>query len=701
MLSRSSVRVAVAAGLALAAAPVRAQSSGQQPPVFGSDVQVVAVPVFVTDKAGRAVGRLTAADFELEDQGKKAPIVGFYEVDAAAAEPLGAEAGPLVQASARRQFLFLFDLTFSTPTGIMRARDAAIQIVQERLLPSDLAAVATFGQSGVQILVTFTPDREQLARAIGTLGLTETEAPARDWLRIAWDMGVRPFGGKWGPPPKDPLEQLLIEMSKQMARADQAFYKLRVDGFLDGLDQLARTLDAVQGRKQVVLLSAGFDSNVISGAGGQESKEASEAVLSGRIWEVQTDRYFGDSRARDALDKVFRTIAATDTVLHTVDVTGMSAQGGAMDAVPRAVGQGRDTLAQLAINTGGRFVADANDLKAGLESLLAASARYYVLAFEPLDARGKPDKLRKLKVRVRGEGLHVSHRRGYTLGPPQREAAPAAAALQLAEAITKGITGGKLTLRALAVPYRSADGRVLLPVILELDGRGLLDGKTKQLGLELFGYAFDGEGRVLDAMTVTPTLDLAAVRPALQAKGLQVITSFAVPEGAADLRFVARDKESGRAGSLRVRLDVPDFEVATVLSPPLLIDDPRERLVVPGPSRRLPRLEIPFRLGDDPFTADLAPTLVNGAPRDLCLLASSGSGAPAGETLEARLVDASNAERPVTVTKARSVSDPDGTARYVVTIAPSGVPPGRYRLRVLLESDGDEPIGSEIAVRVE
>jgi hypothetical protein len=146
---------------------------------------------------------------------------------------------------------------------------------------------------------------------------------------------------------------------------------------------------------------------------------------------------------------------------------------------------------------------------------------------------------------------------------------------------------------------------------------------------------------------------------------------------------------------------VPDFEAATVLSPPLLIDDPRERLVVPGPSRRLPRLEIPFRLGDEPFTADLASTLVNGAPRDLCLLASSGSGAPAGETLEARLVDASNAERPVTVTKARSVSDPDGTARYVVTIAPSGVPPGRYRLRVLLESDGDEAIGSEIAVRVE
>ena len=65
------------------------------------------------------------------------------------------------------------------------------------------------------------------------------------------------------------------------------------------------------------------------------------------------------------------------------------------------------------MNTGGRFVGDSNDLQAGLASLLEASRHYYVLAFEPLDPKGKPDRLRKLKVRVRGDGLSVSHRRGY------------------------------------------------------------------------------------------------------------------------------------------------------------------------------------------------------------------------------------------------------------------------------------------------
>jgi VWFA-related protein len=686
------------------AVPASGQAPVAQPPVFGTDVRVVAVPVFVTDKAGGAVGGLTAADFELEDQGKKVPLVAFLEVDAAADTPAGAEAGPLVQASARRQFLFLFDLTFSTPTGVMRARDAALQIVRESLLPSDLAAVATFGQRGIQILVTFTPDHSQLERAIATLGLTETQPPPRDMLSIAYDLGLPRWGPGIGPPPAedaDRIESHLMSMSRQMARADQAVYKQHVDGFLDGLEQLVRTLDAVQGRKQVVLLSAGFDSSVIAGATGQESQEASEAVVAGRVWEVQSDRYFGDSRARDALDSVFKTVAATDTVFHSVDVTGMSARGGVADALPQPIGRGRDTLAQFAANTGGRFVADANDLEAALQSLLDSSRRYYVLAFEPLDAKGKPDKLRRLKVRVRGDGLQVSHRRGYALADPKRQASPAAAALQAGEAIAKGLTGGELALRAMAVPYRNTRGALALPVILEIDGRRLSESKAKELGLEVFGYAFDGEGHILDNMTLSPTLDLAAVRPALEAKGLQVITSFLVPEGPVDLRFLVREKASKRTGSLRLRLEVPAFDGdETVLSPPLLIDDPRARLVVPAPSRGLPKLEIPFRMGERAFTADPLPTLVNGSTREMCLMAWSGAGGATDDTIEVRLVDASGGEHALALAgDPRVFADADGTTRYLLSLVPKGVPKGRYVLRLGFAGSGSP--SSELAVRVE
>src|SRR6185503_3122392 len=291
----------------MASSPVLPQAR-QEPPTFGAEVTLVTVPVFVTDKSGKAVPGLTAADFEVQEQGKKAPVVAFLPVDAMQSAVVPDEANGRLQAAARRQFLLLFDLTFSTPTGIMRAREAASAFVRESLAPTDLAAVATFGQAGVKVLVAFTPDRLQVARAIEELGLVETQPRQRDPLSIAYDLGVQRWGIGFGAPPreeKDPMTQQLIAMAKLMARGDQAYYRQRVEGFVDGLEQLVRMLDAVQGRKQMVMLSAGFDSSVLGGAGGQESQEASEAVVRGQIWEAQSDRYFGDSKVRDSLDRLF------------------------------------------------------------------------------------------------------------------------------------------------------------------------------------------------------------------------------------------------------------------------------------------------------------------------------------------------------------------------------------------------------------
>jgi len=692
------------------AAPLAGQSPAPQDvPVFGTGIVVVAVPVFVTDRQGKAVPGLTAEDFEVEDQGRKVPILAFHAVDAATPAP-ASEAGALVQAAARRQFLLLFDLTFSSPTGIMRARHAATAFVRESLAPSDLAAVATFGQGGVRILVGFSPDRGQLARAIETLGVLDAER-VRDPLNLAYELGVPlDLPGRAGPPPDDPREQAVIEHLRQMAglmsRAEQAIYRQRVDGFLGGLEQLGRMLDSVQGRKQVVLLSAGFDSTVLGGAQGQEQAEASRAVTEGRLWDVQSDRYFGDATARDALDELYQALAASDTVIHGVDVAGLATGVAPFEeAVPARIGQGRDTLAQFAANTGGRFIKDANDLRGGLEEVLEASRHYYVLAFEPGETR-KRERLRKLKVRVKRPGLEVSHRRGYTIPDPGRAADSVVRGMQAAEAIAKGLTGGAIALRAVAVPYRGPGGRLSLPVVLEVDGRGLLDGGSgKELSLEVFGYALDGEGRIHDAIGFTPSLDRGAAKALLEAKGLQVLTSFAVPAGPVDVRFLVRETGSGRAGSLRLRLEVPAFDPGRlVLSPPLAMDDPRARLVLPTASRALPRLDIPFRLEDTPFTAEALPTLHNGAGRDVCVMAWTGSvryGTEPAYEIEAELLDARGEARGVSLGPLRVVADADGLQRYVFHLTPRDVPPGRYALRVSFRDPSTGKTGrSELDVQV-
>jgi hypothetical protein len=376
--------------------------------------------------------------------------------------------------------------------------------------------------------------------------------------------------------------------------------------------------------------------------------------------------------------------------------------------VPQPLGQGRDTLAQLAGNTGGRFIADANNLRAGLDQLLEGSRHYYVLAFEPQNPSDRPDRPRKLKVRVRGDGLSVSHRRGYVLAARGAEAGPAAATLQAAEAIAKGLTGGSIALHAVAVPYRNARGARSLPVILQADGRALVKGAvSRHLQLELFGYAFGGDGRLLDVVTLSPVVDLGAVKPALEAKGLQIVTSFAVADGPVELRFVVRDKVSQRAGSLSLRVEMPSLDDdALFVSPALVMDDPRTRLVQPAASRGLPRLEIPFRLAGEAFTADPLPTLANGVARDVCVMTWGGpkpDGHGQAFEVEALLsAGVGDARGELIAGKPRVVPDADGLQRYVFSLTPRHVPPGAYELRIRLRDPASTASGgSTLAVRVD
>ena len=119
----------------------------QRPPAtFESNITVVSLPVFVTDGKGRSVTGLRAEDFVVEDDGRPVRIVGFREIDAGDAGDEGAPARAAAP-EARRQFLLLFDLSFTGVSGLSRARQAATDFVRDGLGPSDLVSVATFSAS--------------------------------------------------------------------------------------------------------------------------------------------------------------------------------------------------------------------------------------------------------------------------------------------------------------------------------------------------------------------------------------------------------------------------------------------------------------------------------------------------------------------------------------------------------------------------
>lgn len=179
--------LAVCSRLAAAATGVQTQTFEERTRVF--EVQI---PVNVTDRSGRPVRGLTAADFLLLDQGKEQRITSFEVVDLDLLMPSGERVMDLdydIPRVARRHVLFLFDLSFSSPVALVKARRAAQRFVLDGLHPSDLAAVAVHSiEAGSQLLLTFTPDRAQLARSITTLGNPRLlKLAVRDPLRFIID----------------------------------------------------------------------------------------------------------------------------------------------------------------------------------------------------------------------------------------------------------------------------------------------------------------------------------------------------------------------------------------------------------------------------------------------------------------------------------------------------------------------------------
>jgi VWFA-related protein len=288
------------------------------------------------------------------------------------------------------------------------------------LAPSDLAGLATFGQSGMRVLVEPTAERERLGRAIDSLELGHTQQ-LKTADALAREMGASDSEGSG-------MDSFLREQAAMLAREQARQYRRRVHDYIVSLEGLGAGVDGFSGRTHVILLSAGFEPWVLFGSREARAESAAENVTPGL---PDPEREFGDAPLQREVDRLYTALRSADTVIHSVDLGGLGAATGPpdvsspADATVHPFDRGHETLAPFALNTGGRFVADRNDLGAVLGEIVDATRRYYVLAFEPADAGKRSGQLRKLEVRSTRAGLVVSHRAAYVSPGPERVEEPA------------------------------------------------------------------------------------------------------------------------------------------------------------------------------------------------------------------------------------------------------------------------------------
>lgn len=370
-------QLAVAAGMLSALSAVQTASLQAATPT---------VQVEVTN-GGAHVQGLQKEDFLIRLSRKRADVAQVREVDALP-----------------RTVVLLFDLSFSRPESIARARELAIAMAPG-MDPRDRVALAAHtGESGFTELISPTTDRASLALALRDLALAPGGgSQVRDAVARADGEDLASAQGTLSRHSRAPV---------QMAQS-------QVSRLVDSLAGLARAAGESADQTHVVLFSEGFDTSLVLGHPGTTSFDrsraiaSSEAAANGETWRAGgEERYaagYVESRLFEAL-ALFKKVGAR---LHTVD---------AADAVrpspSQAGARGLDSLYLLAKEANGESYDSSGAFWSEFPALLGAPRAGYMVE---IDTRKSAKKARfyQLKIALAKDSAdaQLAHRPGLIATP--------------------------------------------------------------------------------------------------------------------------------------------------------------------------------------------------------------------------------------------------------------------------------------------
>ena len=692
-------------------APASAQFSDS------TNVTAVQIPVQVVAD-GKAVRGLAAADFVVYEGRRQRPVVGFDAVDLQTL-PAGAE----VPGAARRWFLMVFDMAFSNPDGIARGREAAIAMLP-LLHPSDLVAVATYRRSGVDLVLGFSSDRDQIVMALHSLGLPELIDRAADPLKILVVEHDNSFGDTEGvggdgpqmlktlrftPRPRPSsgrgptintrnpflgLMDPLYNARKSSEEAGREAQKAALDALADSFSEIARLMRSISGRKEVLLFSEGYDVAVLQGTQDKDERDRMyvEGSEVGALWRVDSEDRFGSSEALGDLERMLEELRRSDCRVHTVDVAGVR-EGDAGDA------QGaRDSLFQIARDTGGDAIENSNDVSAAVGRMLERSGVTYVLTIQPedLQADGSYHPLRvELRRGKAPRGARVIHRPGYYAPRHFAERGKLDRALTTGARLLSGDEPGSVPTSVLAVPFPKEGGTAYVPVLVEADGPALLaDNGPGELLAEIYVYALDENGGVRSYLAQALVLELAKVEAELRQGGLRFLGHLELPPGRFSLRVLALNGRTGAYGLRTARVEIPEMGAGQpVLLPPLFPERPGHGVVTRQSSSDGEELPFPFVQGELAWLPDPRPELRQGQETAVALVGYHLAGDLKIRTQVLSADGREVASGGLRVLE-RESGAADGAERLRAAFRTPALAPGEYLLRVTVSGAGGERTSS-------
>jgi len=512
---------------------------------------MVVLRAVVRDSSGKPVRGLKKADFEVRDNGKAQPLKIFLE-EAAPDEkeaPARESFDPAeLRAPPGRRYLALFFDDLNMPLAdLVPARAAAVDFVKQRAGRNDHLALFTSSQlvaqdfttDHVKILEKLARLRSQFRRPDDGPGTCPHIGPLlahqivrlndRSALTVAIEMARNCPSNRVIGLAGDETRTLAANVERQADWTLSMAEKYADDTF-STFFRVLEHMGKMPGEKVLLLLSSGFWSRSVQ----REKQAATELALRKQVIINSLDAKGLTTDSPDLSNGPPNFLVRRPELQMSADQFSRQEREESTDAI-----------SALALETGGQFFHDNNDIQRGVREL-GEVPHAYMLGFAP-EAIKPNGSFHKLQVRLPGaKGATVRTREGY-YAPTRWELArrdpfdDVVAASTALQQISTGIT---------EQVEKSAAGEVTLRVKLRLDLSSLPFQKKNDRRVDRVRYAvvvFDATGAFLagsQAMFYFSLKDASLAR--LQREGFEQGISIQLPPGSYTVRHVVQEAMQGK-----------------------------------------------------------------------------------------------------------------------------------------------------------
>ena len=559
----------------LAAVPAVAQSPTPPAVAAAVRVNVVNVEVFVSDRQGRPVTDLTAADFALEEDGKPVVLTNFFAArgperkpaalpDATAAPTAAPEPAAPVGEEQRLNLVVFVDNGNISPVGRTAVFEQVRKLIREGTRPGDRIGLVSFDRA-LKESQAFTEQPDEALAALDRMAKESAEgtyiASQKSYLnRQMASLDGSGLSGRDGFSGREATTQMARNLLDQIDSFNEQTWQLYC-AIMRGLVRFVDSLSGLPGRKVMLYVSDGPPMRV-----GQELYEEFEARFPSvagpnfnpvmRSTRFNLSQYFRDviHHANAGRVTIYSVDAKTDRGLE-----GLSGETATMSAVP-ALGATETlnreaSMIAFAGATGGKFLPNTPGLGAALVRAADDFAAYYSLGYSP--AHLGDGKYHRLVVKVMRDGVSVRHREGYLDKPEQERIADRTDAALLAAPAGDAL-GARVSLGA-GRKESGKEYRVPLTLTIPAARIALLDlGATHGGRLTVCVAAKDAGGRRAEPQCKGFEVAIPADKAAAWSRG-DATFSFDVRlwKGRCRLAVTARDEVSMEESTVVREADVP------------------------------------------------------------------------------------------------------------------------------------------------